>query len=168
MGTFSTKKTLQGNPTLIPTIADQIRIEFISEQFDVQIDDLLSGGVDISISKGSAFKAILGLKSALKICLIPKDDGIEFEAGVGIFGQQAIPTIISMLFFWPVLITQIWGMVRQSELDDKALEIVESVLKEHNKSTNSTTDVLESVFCTKCGHKNNKGSKFCSECGNTL
>ena len=111
MGTFATKKILPGNPSLIPAIAEQIRTEFMAEQFEVQIDNLLSGGVDISISKGNLFKAVLGLKSALKVSLIPKDNAIAFEAGIGIFGQQAIPTIISMLFFWPVLITQIWGMV---------------------------------------------------------
>ena len=109
MGTFATKKILPGNPSLIPAIAEQIRTEFMAEQFEVQIDNLLSGGVDISISKGNLFKAVLGLKSALKVSLIPKDNAIAFEAGIGIFGQQAIPTIISMLFFWPVLITQIWG-----------------------------------------------------------
>lgn len=104
MGTFATKKILQGNPSLIPVIAEQIKTEFAAEQFEVQIDNLLSGGVDISISKGGLFKAVLGLKSALKVSLIPKDNAIAFEAGIGIFGQQAIPTIISMLFFWPVLI----------------------------------------------------------------
>ena len=52
MGTFATKKILPGNPSLIPAIAEQIRTEFVAEQFEVQIDNLLSGGVDISISKG--------------------------------------------------------------------------------------------------------------------
>ena len=52
MGTFATKKILQGNPSLIPVIAEQIKTEFAAEQFEVQIDNLLSGGVDISISKG--------------------------------------------------------------------------------------------------------------------
>jgi hypothetical protein len=56
------------------------------------------------------------------------DKSIAFEAGVGIFGQQAIPTIISMFFFWPVLLTQIWGLIQQSNLDDKAAEIVEKVI----------------------------------------
>ena len=100
MGTFATKKILPGNPSLIPAIAEQIRTEFMAEQFEVQIDNLLSGGVDISISKGNLFKAVLGLKSALKVSLRPKDNAIAFEAGIGIFGQQAIPTIIS----------GIWGM----------------------------------------------------------
>ena len=87
------------------------------------------------------FKAVLGLKSALKVSLIPKDNAIAFEAGIGIFGQQAIPTIISMLFFWPVLITQIWGIVQQSKLDDKALEIAEEVLKNRDSFTTLNLDI---------------------------
>lgn len=168
MGTFATKKILQGSPSLIPAIAEQIKTEFTAEQFEVQIDNLLSGGVDISISKGGLFKAVLGLKSALKVSLIPKDNAIAFEAGIGIFGQQAIPTIISMLFFWPVLITQIWGMVQQAKLDDKALEIAEEVLKNQSFSINSTSNTDGIVFCTNCGHQNTKGAKFCSECGKAL
>ena len=168
MGTFATKKILPGNPSLIPAIAEQIRTEFMAEQFEVQIDNLLSGGVDISISKGNLFKAVLGLKSALKVSLIPKDNAIAFEAGIGIFGQQAIPTIISMLFFWPVLITQIWGMVQQSKLDDKALEIAEVMIRNQSSSTISASNTGGRVFCTNCGHRNIKGAKFCSECGKAL
>ena len=168
MGTFATKKILQGNPSLIPVIAEQIKTEFAAEQFEVQIDNLLSDGVDISISKGGLFKAVLGLKSALKVSLIPKDNAIAFEAGIGIFGQQAIPTIISMLFFWPVLITQIWGIVQQSKLDDKALEIAEEVLKNRDSFTTLNLDINGMVFCTNCGYRNIKGAKFCSECGQAL
>ena len=168
MGTFATKKILQGNPSLIPVIAEQIKTEFAAEQFEVQIDNLLSGAVDISISKGGLFKAVLGLKSALKVSLIPKDNAIAFEAGIGIFGQQAIPTIISMLFFWPVLITQIWGIVQQSKLDDKALEIAEEVLKNRDSFTTLNLDINGMVFCTNCGYRNIKGAKFCSECGQAL
>ena len=159
MGTFATKKILQGNPSLIPVIAEQIKTEFAAEQFEVQIDNLLSGGL---------FKAVLGLKSALKVSLIPKDNAIAFEAGIGIFGQQAIPTIISMLFFWPVLITQIWGIVQQSKLDDKALEIAEEVLKNRDSFTTLNLDINGMVFCTNCGYRNIKGAKFCSECGQAL
>ena len=158
MGTFATKKILQGNPSLIPVIAEQIKTEFAAEQFEVQIDNLLSGGVDISISKGGLFK----------VSLIPKDNAIAFEAGIGIFGQQAIPTIISMLFFWPVLITQIWGIVQQSKLDDKALEIAEEVLKNRDSFTTLNLDINGMVFCTNCGYRNIKGAKFCSECGQAL
>ena len=122
MATFSTKKILYASSSLIPTIADRIREEFQNDGYEVAMDALSSGGYDISITKGGIFKAVLGMKTALKVTLLPQDNNIHFEAGVGIWGQQAIPTVISMLFFWPVLITQIWGMVEQSKLDDKALD----------------------------------------------
>ena len=65
MGTFATKKILPGNPSLIPAIAEQIRTEFMAEQFEVQIDNLLSGGVDICISKGNLFKAVLAMSYSI-------------------------------------------------------------------------------------------------------
>ena len=130
MATFSTKKVLYGSTSLIPTIANRIQEEFQNDGYEVAMDALSSGGYDISITKGGVFKAILGMKTALKINLTPTSSkSIAFEAGVGIWGQQAIPTAISMLFFWPVLITQIWGLIQQSNLDDKAAEIVEKVIE---------------------------------------
>ena len=128
MGTFSTKKTLYGSPSLIPQMAVRIQNEFQDEGFKVKADSLSGNGYDISITKGGMFKAVLGMKTALKVTLLPQNSNIRFEANVGIWGQQAIPTVISMLFFWPVLITQIWGMVEQSKLDDKALAIAQDVI----------------------------------------
>ena len=54
---------------------------------------------DISITKGGLFKAVLGMKTALKVTLLPQGTEVSFEAGVGIWKQQAVPTIISMLIF---------------------------------------------------------------------
>lgn len=132
MGTFKTSKMLYGNPTLIPIISSAIIEEFRKEGYDVTTQDLMSGGKDISITKGGMFKVIIGMKTALKISLKPYDNKIQFEAGVGIFGLQAIPSAIALFVAWPVMITQIWGLVQQSKLDDKALEIAESVLYRHS------------------------------------
>ena len=123
MAAFNTNKTLNGSVSLIPEIANRIENDFIREGYEVQKIALSSGGYDISITKGGLFKAVLGMKTALKVTLLPQGGNIYFEAGVGIWGQQAIPTVISMLFFWPVLITQIWGIVEQASLDDKALAL---------------------------------------------
>jgi hypothetical protein len=163
MATFSTKKVLYGSTSLIPTIADRIQEEFQHDGFEVSMDALSSGGYDISITKGGVFKAVLGMKTALKVTLIPQGSNIQFEAGVGIWGQQAIPTVISMLFFWPVLITQIWGMVEQSKLDDKALRIAEDVI-----SKNNHYGAGANKFCTNCGTQNADSARFCSGCGRPL
>lgn len=173
MATFSTKKILYGSTSLIPNIANRIQEEFQNDGFEVAMDALSSGGYDISITKGGVFKAVLGMKTALKVTLLPQGSNINFEAGVGIWGQQAIPTVISMLFFWPVLITQIWGMVEQSKLDDKALDIAEDVVYKNNNVIEITPAVAINPttaykFCTNCGTKNEESANFCCGCGKRL
>lgn len=185
MGAFSTKTILNGNPLLIPAMADRICQTFATDGYEINRDNLMSGGVDISVTKGGVFKAIVGMKTALKITLIPQNNSISFEAGVGIFGQQALPTVISMLFFWPVLLTQIWGLIQQSDLDDKALAAAQSVIRENGGgvnngssygavpppvpgSTTSFTDTVTSKFCTNCGTKVAGNARFCSNCGSPL
>ena len=170
MASFNTKTTLYGSPSLIPDIANRIQAQFQCEGYEVSMDLLSSGGYDISITKGGIFKAVMGMKTALKVTLLPQGGNIYFEAGIGIWGQQAIPTVISMLFFWPVLITQIWGMVQQSKLDDKVLEIAKDVINasRYVSSTVTTSNVGGSKFCTNCGTKNTESSKFCCGCGKPL
>ena len=178
MATFSTKKILYGSTSLIPTIANRIQEEFQNDGYEVSMDALSSGGYEISITKGGVFKAVLGMKTALKVTLLPQGSNIHFEAGVGIWGQQAIPTVISMLFFLPVLITQIWGMVEQAKLDDKALKIAESVIAMNSTTiistvttTTTTTPPAKNIgfrFCTSCGTKNPENTDFCSNCGKEM
>ena len=168
MATFSTKKVLYGSASLIPIIANRIQEEFQNEGYEVAMDALSSGGYDISITKGGVFKAVLGMKTALKVTLHPQGSNINFEAGVGIWGQQEIPTVISMLFFWPVLITQIWGMVEQAKLDDKALDIAKEVVAMNNNNGAAATNSNGSKFCTGCGTQNAESANFCSSCGRPL
>lgn len=172
MGAFNTKTILNGNPSLIPAIADRICQVFSLDGYEINRENLMSGGVDISVTKGGMFKAIVGMKTALKITLVPQNNSISFEAGVGIFGQQALPTVISMLFFWPVLITQIWGLVQQSNLDDKALAAAQAVINENGGNTyaNYSAQTPPPVpgtakFCTNCGSKLPDNARFCSNCG---
>ena len=168
MSSFNTKQLLAGSPSLISTIANNICSAFRAEDYEVTSDALSSGGYDISITKGSKFKAVLGMRTALKITLLPMGNKIQFEAGVGIWGQQAIPTIISMFFFWPVLITQIWGLVQQSKLDDRALGIARSIIYQNSNDEVVPSTSNGSKFCTWCGTKNESSANFCKECGKAL
>lgn len=180
MGAFNTKAVLNGNPSYIPEIADRICQEFSLEGYEIHRENLLSGGVDISITKGGIFKAVLGMKTALKITMVPTGSDINFEAGIGIFGQQIVPTLIMLFITWPVLITQIWGLVKQSKLDDKALRIAQSVINSHGGNTYAAGTVPPPVppsssasddaprFCTNCGTRLPSGARFCSNCGSPL
>lgn len=171
MAIFSKHEILVGDSKLIPQIAKAIEENFRHEGYEVVSDSLLSGGYDISITKGNLFKAVLGMKTALKVTLMPHSSGIAFDANVGIFGQQAIPTVISMFFFWPVMISQIWGLVEQSQLDDKVLSICKDAISRNGISANITSfESLQSMtrFCTECGAKVNSTAKFCPQCGAKL
>lgn len=169
MSTFEKHLVLQGSPAAIADIAEAIRTEFSAEGFEVEVYNMSTGGADISITKGNLFKAVLGMKSALKVTLVPQSGGIAFDASVGIFGQQLIPSIISWFYLWPVLITQIWGLVKQSKLDDKALEVAQRVLRTATYSAPaipaSTQVAPAGKYCSNCGTALESEAKFCHNCG---
>lgn len=169
MGTFTTRKMLNASPSLMPEMAKRITQYFESDGYQVESNSLPEGGYDISINKGGLFKSVLGMKSALKVSLKPSGGQVAFEAGIGIFGQQAIPTVITLFFFWPTIITQVWGMVKQSKLDDKALELAEQAISNPSgESTRRSTSDVAVKFCTACGSRNTALSKFCNNCGKPL
>jgi hypothetical protein len=174
MGTFKTTKTLQAPATLVPGIANEIATVLSGEGYKVQSIAVTGGGYDISISKSNMFKAIAGMNSALKINLQPVMNGIYIEAGIGIFGQQAIPTVISMLFFWPIALTQIWGIVKQAKLDDRVVEIAEKYIAQNtgNAASPNAFGIYmppmgggATKFCTACGKQLTADAAFCSGCG---
>lgn len=171
MSVFSKKEILVGDSQLIPIIAKSIEYGFSIDGFEVVSDSLVSGGCDISITKGNIFKAVLGMRTALKVTLTPHPRGISFEANVGIFGQQAIPTVISLFFFWPVLISQIWGLVEQSKLDDKALSICKNAIyanSNYAKKEYTNASQCTSKYCSRCGTEVSIDAKFCPECGKMI
>ncbi len=94
MGTYSKKKLLAAHSSQINSIAEAIQNDFVCDGFEVNVDILMSGGKDIGIIKFNLFKALLGMRSALKETLMPQTDGVQFVANVGIYGQQTIPTVI--------------------------------------------------------------------------
>ena len=164
MSTFSKHQTISASPLLIPDMAEAICREFRRDGHEVCVENLYSGGKDISITKGGAFKAVLGMKTALKVTLQPRGDSVLFDANVGIFGQQAIPTVISMLVFWPVLITQISGLIMQSQMDDRAFAAAESVCRYATPKPSNAGG----AFCPACGKPVAPGAHFCSSCGAKL
>ena len=84
----------------------------------------LSEDWNISIKKGDLFKAVLGLQTALKIRISLAH--VYVKAGVGIFGQQIIPTVLTVCVWWPFAIPQIWGMIQQNKLDKLVMDKVQN------------------------------------------
>jgi hypothetical protein len=135
MGTFNSSKTVPYSVGDLAPVAQDVMRHFEQQDFEVTETNLPMGGAQVSIRKGGTFKAIIGMKTALNIKIEPVANGTTVDAGVGIFGQQAIPTAITLLVFWPVIIAQVWNMAQESNLDDEAIRVTEESLKAHSEET---------------------------------
>jgi len=148
-------------------VASDVMNHFRGQGYEVHGSQLLNGGWHISLSKGGMFKAVLGMKTALNIDIQPSSTGTLVKAGVGIFGMQAIPTVITMFLFWPVLIPQIWGIIEQAKLDDEAITFIEQRLALQTVSASSIV-AQPGQFCVGCGRAVPITAQFCPHCGKKL
>ena len=137
MGTFNSSKTVPYFVEDVAPVAQDVMRHFESQDFEVTETNIPTGGAQVSIRRGGTFKAIIGLKTALNIKIEPVANGTTVEAGVGIFGQQAIPAMITALVFWPVIIAQVWTKVQDVKLDEEALGVAEESLKAHSSNVAS-------------------------------
>ena len=164
---FSSSKIFWASPDLIPMISSEVAEALKCEGYEVALDELAGGNVEISICKGGFFRSITGMKTALKITFTSMGAKFKVDCKVGIFGQQAVPTAISMLLFTPVVFTQVWGLVQQSKLDDHVLVLVDEAVRRHSATTVQVEHNGENaVFCSACGARE-KGV-FWSACGAKL
>jgi hypothetical protein len=137
MGTFNSSKTVPYFVEDVAPVAQDVMRHFESQDFEVTETNIPTGGVQVSIRRGGTFKAIIGMKTALNIKIEPVANGTTVEAGVGIFGQQAVPTAITLLVFWPVIIAQVWNMAQEANLDEEALRVAEESLKANSSQAPS-------------------------------
>jgi hypothetical protein len=137
VGTINSSKTVPYVVDDLTPVAQELMRYFESQEFETTETLLPTGGVQVSIRRGGTFKAIIGMKTALNIKIEPVANGTTVEAGVGIFGQQAIPTAITLLVFWPVLVAQVWNMAQEAKLDEEALRVTEESLNAHSSQAPS-------------------------------
>src|SRR5215212_7846138 len=133
MGTFNSSHTVPYVVEDLAPVAQDVMRHFEEQDYEVTETHIPTGGVQVSIRRGGTFKAIIGLKTALNVRIEPVANGTRVEAGVGIFGQQAIPTAVTLLVFWPVILAQVWNMAQEAKLDEEALGVTEQSLKAHSE-----------------------------------
>lgn len=147
-------------PVNMKEIGNLVRREYLSKGYLVEVSPS-SSGVFISISKGGIFSKVLGMQTALNINVVTVENEVHVKANVGIFGQQAIPTVITLFVFWPVLCTQIIGIVQQAKLDNEVADFIEEIIRTQTDAESEN----EGIFCCACGHKIGKSVPFCPMCG---
>lgn len=166
MGTFKSSKFIHGNIINLDNVTEHVRNHFMAKGYTVE-SQKNSFGYFISITKGGIFKAVLGMKTALNIDIKESASGVIVEAKIGVFGQQILPSLIMYFVAWPVLISQISGLVSQAKLDDEAIAVIEEAIHiDENSNTYSTPNAQsKNIFCTECGTALDISVKFCPICG---
>lgn len=169
MSVFQSSKYFPFSVPDLSPVANGVMENFRLQGYEVKGEQTVTQGWHISIHKGNIFKSILGMKTALNIEPEPAGSGTVAKAGVGIFGLQAVPAAITLFLAWPVLLTQIWGLVQQTKLDDEALEFIERDLTSRwgkfNGSVPQALENSEGGFCTQCGAGFQSACNFCPSCG---
>ena len=164
---FGSTRLFNSSPALIPPLVEALKRQLVAEEFTVNVTPIATGGMLVSLSKGGFFKKIAGLKTALNVKIVPQENAIFVDASIGIFGQELIPSAITILFFWPMIIPQIWGLVQQSHLDEHVMSLIAQYLGELSVSSHTEVPAEKGLFCPECGTRVS-GGKFCSACGARL
>lgn len=150
---------------IIPVISKALVTHFTAKGYELDCVDGYAGGKFVSITKGGFFRSILGLKTALNVSITTSNHNkIKMKASIGLFGTQIIPTLITLLVFWPVLITQLWGIVKQYNLDDEIFDVACQVISDKVEG-----DYLHgSNKCDCCDQIISHEAHFCPHCGKEM
>ena len=141
MGIFKSTRLFYNASVYTDSVANSITSSLKYDGYEVNSIKMPSGDWDISIKKGDLLKAVLGLQTALKIVISPTPPHVYVKAGVGIFGQQAIPTILTVCVWWPFAIPQIWGIIKQSNMDKMVLDKIQSEFNRISGKSILTKDI---------------------------
>jgi len=158
---FNAVKMIYAKVTDLAPIAQAVMKHFAYLDYEVTSEQARPQCWEIGIHKGGTFQAIIGMKTALRIRIQSVEGGTQIEAGIGLLESQGISTAVSMLAFWPVLVTQTWGLVRQSKLDEEAIAVAEAALI-------AQAHADKSRYCHECGAVLAGASAFCHACGARL
>jgi hypothetical protein len=181
MSVFKSEKLIPISVADLAPVAGDVVAHFQQRNYQVSSMQTAAGTWEVDIASGGMVKAAVGLKSALKIQIEARPAGTVVRAGAGIFGKQAVATVITMFVAWPVILTQAWGVIRQAGLDDEAVRIVEVSLSRHDRAARggnghdpepgaasqspAAGDGIEGVHCAGCGVQLPQTSRFCPHCG---
>lgn len=128
---YEKTEIFNGNPRLCVIYLEE---QFKSEKYQVARSDLANGDYLLSITKGGFFKTLAGLKTAINVSFRPLPPTLKtfkVTVSIGLFETQGVPTAISMLLFWPLLITQVAGYVRNCALDRRILDEIRGYANGH-------------------------------------
>ncbi|GLY97813.1 hypothetical protein [Actinoplanes sp. NBRC 103695] len=162
MGVFTSERRIWTDVTDLRPVVDRIMQHFRAKNYVVAATQTGTGGWDVGITRSGVLRTVAGLRTDLKVRLEPEPGRVLARAGVGLFGQLALPTVI-MFIFWPVIVTQVWGIVLSARVDDEAMTVIDDAL---TRAAAIPAPVPATGDCPGCGAPHGGGS-FCTGCGHS-
>lgn len=119
------------------------------------------------------WKKFAGMSKAIQVQIIQTGEVLNVNIGNGKWSDKVGAGAVGMLVFAPLAVTAAIGAVGQNKLPGEILDFVETFIVTGGKtasiSMSASTAVKEGmVVCPKCKTQNEKGTKFCEECGEPL
>ena len=148
MSIFKASKVVPAAVADLSTVAQALAEHFSALDYEVTSEQADPQCWEIGIHKGGTFQAIIGMKTALRIRIQSVEGGTQIEAGIGFLES-------------PVLVTQTWGLVRQSKLDEEAIAVAEAALL-------AQAHAGAARYCHECGAAITRAAAFCHACGARL
>lgn len=109
---------------LVQALVDWYR----AQKFEVQVLDMPGGGVVIQARQPEAWRAVLGMSSALNVVLRRQGEDLFVEIGAGKWVDKAIAGAAGLFVLWPLLFTAAYGAWQQSKLPERTFEFIERFL----------------------------------------
>mgnify|MGYP007125815829 CR=1 FL=1 len=169
MAAFTTTRFFPTGPVNLDAVARTVAEQYEREEYIV-VHTPNAGGEFISVQKGGIFQKVLGLQTALNIEISAVPNGVSAKAGIGVLGRQVLPSLIAYFIAWPIIIAQIWGLVSQSKMDERALDLIGQAIQAHQTGAPApaAAPAREAIFCMHCGKPTTAGMAVCPSCGKKL
>jgi len=132
MGLFSAEQLVAAtcDEEQLKLVAADVGDHFNNQGYSISVLPV-AAGQQISLHQGGTLAMLTGTQLDLRVLLTSTEAGTCVECGVGIIGQQAIPTALSLLLFSPLIIVQLWGLAQQSGVDDQAISVAAASIMKH-------------------------------------
>lgn len=150
-------------PSAIAEVAAALEQNLRFRGYEVSRTALAGGDELVSVTKSGILRTIAGFKTAINVSLRivpPGDRAFQASVSVGLFESQAVPTAITLLFFWPLVIAQVWGYAKNARLDEEILQLVRQTVSACPPAAPAAS------FCPACGQP--ASGNFCAHCGKPL
>ena len=119
------------------------------------------------------WKKLIGAANALQVQIkMFGDDTVNVEIGNGKWADKLGAGAVGMIVFAPLALTAAYGAWTQKKLPQEIFERIDQHIFSRGEDTPKTSAALnvspDAIICPACGTPNEKGEKFCSECGGKL